>query len=228
MQGRWWCYEEGCTKNFKHEKDLRWHLRAHEMVRRGETKCPIAGCNAVFSRPWVLQRHVDEQHPPSGEEPGGRRKAKRSSSQAVDRDPDDEGVEGGRYKCDRPGCKGAFDTKDKLRKHVRNHEVVNEGRTICSTCKKSFSSRSVKRRHQATARHAQTPSPPREPKQFQCPLCDRSYDRQNTLNDHLKSHEGKADCPYCPKSYRRPEGMHEHVRKQHPDKPDPRDKHNPN
>ncbi|XP_072153708.1 uncharacterized protein [Bemisia tabaci] len=178
----------------------------------------------------TLQRHVDEQHPPPGEEPGGRRKGKRSSSQAVDRDPDDEGVEGGRYECDRPGCTKAYATKEKLRKHVRNHEVVDEGRTICSTCKKSFSSRSVKRRHQASAGHVQTPSPPREPKPFQCPYfqCDRSYARQNTLNEHLKSHEGKADCPYCSKSYGRPEGMHEHVRKKHPDKPDPRDKHNPN
>ncbi|CAH0395446.1 unnamed protein product [Bemisia tabaci] len=215
--GQYECDRPGCTKAYDTDKKLRKHIRHHEVIEEGRTIC--SECQRRFCSKQALKRHLSSTEHLQNV----RRKGKGSSSQAGDPDADDEAVEGGQYECDRPGCTKAYDTDKKLRKHIRQHEVIEEGKTICPKCQRRFSSRANLRRHQESTGHFQAPSPPREPKKFQCPECDRSYDRKSTLKEHLKSHEGKADCPYCPESFGRPATMYNHVSKKHPDKPNPRD-----
>ncbi|XP_043252331.1 zinc finger protein OZF-like [Colletes gigas] len=81
-------------------------------------------------------------------------------------------------------------------------DILQNLRTVCPRCQKSF--KSEKQMHKHILRDHRKP--------FRCQSCYESYDSQNALDAHMKTHQKDThlECPFCHLKYKRMSGLRTH------------------
>ncbi|XP_070202868.1 PR domain zinc finger protein 10-like isoform X2 [Littorina saxatilis] len=114
------------------------------------------------------------------------------------------------FKCHM--CWKAFQSKEKLQKHLLCHGEEESKPLACEFCNKRFMNNS------ALACHLKTHS---EKKYYQCPLCNEGYDHISALKEHVTQHadaNGHFTCDYCNKSFEDYHCIRKHMKSFHSDK----------
>uniref|UniRef100_A0A2A4K7B4 C2H2-type domain-containing protein n=1 Tax=Heliothis virescens TaxID=7102 RepID=A0A2A4K7B4_HELVI len=134
--------------------------RVHERVHTSSKSLNRCGyCNEGFKEHHLKEVHLFEVH----------------------------GVSRMDYKC--TACDRGFDTKRKLRIHVKRDHLL-ERKHKCLYCDMSFFTRYDVKKHMIT--HTGE-------KEFQCPVCLKAFGRKSTLVEHLRIHndDRRFKCQHC-------------------------------
>ena len=99
-------------------------------------------------------------------------------------------------------CSKKFETK----RDVANHERVHTGEKTfcCTTCNRSYASKSALREHEKT--HGE--------RDIVCPVCEKTFYKTFVLKEHMKIHTQEMPfmCQFCAKRYRYGSNFRAHER----------------
>lgn len=151
-----------CTKSFNKQTSLDKHIAKHHSYQ-----CNI--CSLNFSTNSLLLEHV--------------------LTHSVD-DVKTEYDLDVNFKCTQ--CDMSFLKARSLAMHMKKHNKKVKERFVCDVCSKSFSLKTLLRRH---LRIHSTVKP------YQCTKCPKTYSRQDQLTNHIKKHDGckPYSCSFCKK-----------------------------
>ncbi|CAG2101709.1 unnamed protein product [Medioppia subpectinata] len=114
--------------------------------------------------------------------------------------------DGSSYQCIFTSCGQRFETSDEYNKHLREIHLKHN----CNKCQKVFASPDL-----LTKYHSCPPKP------FKCPIdwCDRSYQSESQLTDHVNKHNGLRPyrCTHedCGREFLRPHDRRLHMKTVH-------------
>lgn len=112
------------------------------------------------------------------------------------------------YKCNE--CSRTFKLQDRLKAHLRRHEIKKSGRYTCDECKKQF----VQQSSLITHKRIHTGEKP-----FDCCICQNAYGDLSTFTKHLRIHTGEKpyECEYCHQQFSQSGNCLRHKRSVHAD-----------
>ncbi|XP_013378915.1 histone H4 transcription factor isoform X2 [Lingula anatina] len=119
--------------------------------------------------------------------------------------PEGNNVPGG-CRCEWEGCGHSYKSKHKLKEHLRSH--TQQKVVACPTCGGLFSNRTkffdhVKRQSQA------------DPHCYQCSHCNKRFNTERLLRDHMRNHVNHYKCPLCDMTCPAPSALRNHIRYRH-------------
>lgn len=105
-------------------------------------------------------------------------------------------------------CFRIFDGHDRLKNHVRRHDIKKSGRYTCETCNKPF----VQQSSLITHRRIHTGEKP-----YKCKICNNSYGDLSTFTKHLRTHTGEKPykCEFCDQRFSQSGNCLRHKRSVH-------------
>ena len=171
-------------------------------------------CGKSFSQLKTLQNHIQKFH--TGEKPfsceecemGFATKKELFKHKKI-HDPNFQGdVFEEDEQCFCGDCGKEFESRKKLRKHMREQHSTNEP-FYCDICHKPYPTRSRMNRHKRETHPAE--------KNFSCEKCGKAFSNQKGLKNHLQHHAGIKlhQCNFCGKKFWRKVELEGHVRKAH-------------
>uniref|UniRef100_A0A336LW72 CSON006329 protein n=1 Tax=Culicoides sonorensis TaxID=179676 RepID=A0A336LW72_CULSO len=106
-------------------------------------------------------------------------------------------------------CGKSYVRKDNLKLHIISHQETSQEPQnihICPICNSKFYYKSTYQNHLTTV-HSNNRS-------FKCDLCDKSYKRQDSLNQHRLLHENKRsfECEICGSCFNRKFSLTNHMK----------------
>lgn len=106
-------------------------------------------------------------------------------------------------------CKGKFNTKVQLRKHINNFHMLGE-RYKCEAC--DYESFSFEGMYKHKFKH-------RSVKDYHCRFCVKSFLRKTTLDLHERIHTGdrRKVCQVCGQAFVQKASLNYHMTKYHPE-----------
>ncbi|XP_055627704.1 transcription factor grauzone-like [Toxorhynchites rutilus septentrionalis] len=112
------------------------------------------------------------------------------------------------FKCHR--CPKSFVRESALKKHLSDHETLDNGTAKCETCGKCFSNINILKNH-IKYRHVKQ-------MQYICDVCSKGFFMRSTFLTHRKTHEVPAEelrkqCPVCSKWCKNHDYWRVHVRR---------------
>ena len=178
-------------------------LSVHEKLHTGKRSHDCEQCGATFPHPSGLKKHLQKQHTV-------KQVFKCSMCQYETRlahyykkhiEKHDANKD---LKCEE--CNESFINKATYRKHRKS--VHNENKPlICSACKAAFDSRSDYYSHMNRIQeNGET--------QFQCPNCEKTFNNNCALQDHMLIHTGEKPhkCSVCNHAFRLKGSLNVHMR----------------
>ncbi|EDS41440.1 conserved hypothetical protein [Culex quinquefasciatus] len=164
-----------CGRFFKTNHNLKEHETTHSSDK--PLKCHI--CPKEFARRDYYKRHI-KMHETEG-----------------------------KFKCNE--CDKAFHCNKRLENHV---SVKHRGERPfqCTLCPKTYPSAS------SLYGHVQTFHEKKQP--FKCDVCLRTFYSKYILDRHKMKHKGikSSQCPHCDKKYESNNYLHQHIAERHPEK----------
>ena len=178
-------------------------LSAHERLHTGKLSYECEQCGATFPHPSGLKKHTQKQHAAKQvfrcsmchyetklEHYYKKHVKKHDASKDM--------------KCE--DCNESFLDKATYRKHRKS--VHNEDKAIiCAACKAAFDSRSDYYNHMNRTHE-------NGEKQFQCPTCEKAFNNNCALQDHVLIHTGEKPhkCSVCDYAFRLKGSLNVHMR----------------
>ncbi|KAL9704797.1 hypothetical protein quinque_008315 [Culex quinquefasciatus] len=164
-----------CGRFFKTNHNLKEHETTHSSDK--PLKCHI--CPKEFARRDYYKRHI-KMHETEG-----------------------------KFKCNE--CDKAFHCNKRLENHI---SVKHRGERPfqCTLCPKTYPSAS------SLYGHVQTFHEKKQP--FKCDVCLRTFYSKYILDRHKMKHKGikSSQCPHCDKKYESNNYLHQHIAERHPEK----------
>ena len=200
------CPEPGCDWAFLTRTKLLRHQQSH--ARSKPFICNVQGCNKSFTTVYNLNTHLKLHNRDFAwqcEKCDARFQTERESQVHNSQRHKQEMMPD--LRCPVPGCSKAYFTKSTLDAHIKTHGAVRN--TTCDICGKTFDKPSRLKTHMVfhtgerpfacdfegcswtfptqskLSRHKRTHS---DVKNFQCPTCDKVFNRSDHLQQHLQSH----------------------------------------
>lgn len=193
---------EICHKKFQTVPLLKKHRRIHTASDR---LYGCSSCSKAYSSRGSLRLHVETKH--NGRKPipckckiCGRMLKSNSNLVVHMRSHGERSLE-----CS--VCGWRTKTRNCLRSHMDTHAV--EKKYLCDTCGSKFFCSGSLRKHKALHDDKDI--------RYRCEICNKSYKTKESLNDHLKAHQGRFDhaCDLCDNAYVRKDKLIRHRLKIH-------------
>ncbi|KAH8817215.1 hypothetical protein F5884DRAFT_830312 [Xylogone sp. PMI_703] len=219
------CEQDGCGESFNNVISLRSHL-ALDHKRHPEGKslrvryyCVVAGCNESYDELRDMQRHRKVVHEGQPEDEVEKVAHEGQPEDPVENELDrqidsDQGQSRNRHTCPYKGCKGRFDSRERLRRHK---VTVHEGQLFTcgySGCGAEYTYSTDLQTNQKIA-HGTVIYP------FPCPRddCDEAFMALEELKYHLRADhkEKKYHCSFnqCSEPFISPEALQGHCLRVH-------------
>ena len=115
-----------------------------------------------------------------------------------------------RYRCTYEGCSKSYSNQSNLNHHIKKKHLKHKPHKCnYEGCSESFVYESGLKRH-IEEKHT---------KPYKCDLCDMSFGRQDTLDQHIASQHAEdlklVECPDCGETFKNPKELETHVKKFH-------------
>lgn len=177
-----------CPRYFKNNRHLRSHTFNKHTIRP-QAECSI--CRKVFKTEATLQLHNANTHPPTSDDPAGKRE----------------------YEC--YFCHKTCISELQLRRHMYIH--VRGRKMLCPQCGKCFSDVHKLNRHLKRTDHL---SGQDVVKPFKCSKCDKAFMDRHGLQTHAFIHSDVAEfgCEECGKHFKTKGNLRQHQRTHFPAK----------
>ena len=178
-------------------------LSAHEKLHTGQVSYDCEQCDATFPHPSGLKRHVEKQHTAKCVFKCSMCKYETKLEHYYKRHMEKHDANKD-LKCE--DCNESFISKLSYRKHRRSvHD--EEKPLICVICRVAFDSRSKYYSHMNSVHKT-------EERQFKCPTCDKSFNSNCSLQDHILIHTGEKPhkCSVCKYAFRLKGSLNVHMR----------------
>uniref|UniRef100_A0A8D8FHX4 Transcription factor grauzone n=1 Tax=Culex pipiens TaxID=7175 RepID=A0A8D8FHX4_CULPI len=201
---RYVCEEDNCNVEFEHFHVFQRHcLQTHK--KEGFITC----CGIRHRKRSVLLQHVQHVLNPDAfkceicgksykNRFGYNRHKKESHATEEER----------AFKCHR--CTKSFIKEGALKRHLADHETLDNGTAKCETCGKCFSNINILKNHVKYRHLKQT--------EYICDVCSKGFYMRSTFMTHRKTHEVPAEqlrkqCPICSKWCKNHDYWRVHVRR---------------
>jgi len=225
-ENNWYCCSI-CTerKTFRYRHHMVRHLIIYHSGKSEWVKCPL--CEKLFPEAWEVKTHVMEVHEGrvhscpicktnSNSAASLRVHMKSHTKEELDalnpnrdkimfRNVEIKPVEGG-FVCSKCPNSYVYKLKHSLNTHIIRHHQDKSNWVPCEICGKQFMSPWALRLHMQLHENK---------KQFVCDICNKGFNRKNTLFTHKKFHDRDSlpfPCPHCNMRFHAKGNLIKHIR----------------